>query len=295
MRVLLLVALASIAVAGSVAPAIVPSLPCLFIAGNRDSIWHYKYNLAVFMNKYVAARSCGAALAHSVMHGAARPRSGVGYQLLTDSGQLLWQFSVCEALDAGNTTCWQANVTRDITMTGCLAGRVATGDNSTANATTYDSPSNNTVLGVLTGMTFEPLAIGLGKGVRVVYPRRAGNVSEGFAIDLVCNPLEGAIEFLGNTTDGIYLFHWETFAACPSYGTGLSLGTILLVLAPVLAAVYLLAGVAYKSYVQGVRGWERLPHISLWLSLPGLVWDGMQFTWACITCRRNDRRFAVLG
>ncbi|KNC55432.1 uncharacterized protein AMSG_11094 [Thecamonas trahens ATCC 50062] len=70
-------------------------------------------------------------------------------------------------------------------------------------------------------------------------------------------------------------FSYDGYAAC----SGLSLGSIILIIALVLSVVYLIAGMAwqYKKGERGVVG--LLPHKSFWASIPGLIKDGCAFTY----------------
>ena len=61
----------------------------------------------------------------------------------------------------------------------------------------------------------------------------------------------------------------------------LSIGSILLIIALVVAIVYLLAGVVIQSTVRKAEGSDRIPNVSFWSLLPGLVRDGFKFTFSC--------------
>ncbi|XP_078573446.1 uncharacterized protein LOC144860179 [Branchiostoma floridae x Branchiostoma japonicum] len=63
-------------------------------------------------------------------------------------------------------------------------------------------------------------------------------------------------------------------ASCASAGSGLSGGTVLIIIFIVLVSVYLIAGVLYMSFVRNATGMERIPNIGFWRDLPALVKDG---------------------
>lgn len=60
--------------------------------------------------------------------------------------------------------------------------------------------------------------------------------------------------------------------------SGLSGGSILLIILFPGFFVYLLAGCVYKSKTQGTTGLESTPNIDFWRELPGLVKEGIAFT-----------------
>ncbi|KNC47220.1 uncharacterized protein AMSG_03648 [Thecamonas trahens ATCC 50062] len=64
---------------------------------------------------------------------------------------------------------------------------------------------------------------------------------------------------------------------------GLSLGSIILIIMLCLTIVYIGAGMAYNFQMKGLRGVEMFPNLGFWKSFPGLVKDGVLFTYAKIT------------
>ncbi|RUS70814.1 hypothetical protein EGW08_021421 [Elysia chlorotica] len=62
---------------------------------------------------------------------------------------------------------------------------------------------------------------------------------------------------------------------------GLSVGSVLLIIALVVVVVYLVGGVALQIGVRKAEGKERIPNLSFWTELPGLVVDGFRFTLSC--------------
>ena len=70
---------------------------------------------------------------------------------------------------------------------------------------------------------------------------------------------------------------------------GLSIGSILLIIVLVVVIVYLLAGVMVQSAVRKAEGRERIPNVSFWSLLPGLVRDGFKFTFSCGNPRATSK------
>ncbi|XP_020625282.1 uncharacterized protein LOC110062679 [Orbicella faveolata] len=75
----------------------------------------------------------------------------------------------------------------------------------------------------------------------------------------------------------------------PTGGSGLSTGSVLLIVFFVLLFVYLIAGLLYNKYRKGVQSLpEMVPNYSFWADFPFLVKDGCVFTFqgmaAC--CKR---------
>lgn len=64
----------------------------------------------------------------------------------------------------------------------------------------------------------------------------------------------------------------------PGESSGLSFGSILLIILFPGFFVYLAAGCLYKSKTQGTSGMESCPNIDFWRDLPGLVKEGIAFT-----------------
>ena len=62
---------------------------------------------------------------------------------------------------------------------------------------------------------------------------------------------------------------------------GLSIGSIVLIIVLVVVIVYLLVGLVVQSAVRKAKDRERIPNVSFWSLLPGLVRDGFKFTFSC--------------
>ncbi|XP_077382474.1 cation-dependent mannose-6-phosphate receptor [Festucalex cinctus] len=81
-----------------------------------------------------------------------------------------------------------------------------------------------------------------------------------------------------------YLFKLETSAVCPPLEHKLSTGSILLIVAICLLAVYLVVGFLYQRLVVGAKGMEQFPNYAFWAEVGNLSADGCDFV-----CRSRDR------
>jgi len=71
--------------------------------------------------------------------------------------------------------------------------------------------------------------------------------------------------------------------AGPSGGsTGLSGGSVFLIILVVVVPLYIAGGCLYKNRKLGTTGKESCPNIDVWSQIPGLVMDGCRFTWMMI-------------
>lgn len=76
-----------------------------------------------------------------------------------------------------------------------------------------------------------------------------------------------------------YTIMFESAAACPASGGGGS-GKMFLILLLAATAVYCGGGIAYNKYRAQKQGMEMIPQLEFWQQLPGLVKDGVAFSWA---------------
>ena len=69
--------------------------------------------------------------------------------------------------------------------------------------------------------------------------------------------------------------------------SGLSTGSVLLLIFFLGSFVVFGAGATYKSKVSGLRGKELIIAREFWAALPALVWDGALFTWSQLQSLRG--------
>ena len=67
--------------------------------------------------------------------------------------------------------------------------------------------------------------------------------------------------------------------ACPHMPQPLSWGWWFIILSGVATLAYFGGGTAYNARVRGEEGMDVIPHWQYWQMLPGLVKDGMSFSW----------------
>jgi hypothetical protein len=74
-----------------------------------------------------------------------------------------------------------------------------------------------------------------------------------------------------------------TAAGCPvsSSAKPLSGGSIFLIVLVCVAIFYPLIGCVYNRHTKGTVGFESCPNLEMWRALPGLVRDGVIFTFRC--------------
>ncbi|XP_071945762.1 cation-dependent mannose-6-phosphate receptor-like [Antedon mediterranea] len=76
------------------------------------------------------------------------------------------------------------------------------------------------------------------------------------------------------TEDCYYLFEITSSVACSNINSGLSTGTILIILFICICFVYLSGGFIYQRFFIGAKGSEQFPNISFWKDFGNLVADG---------------------
>ncbi|XP_033762957.1 uncharacterized protein LOC117344335 [Pecten maximus] len=74
----------------------------------------------------------------------------------------------------------------------------------------------------------------------------------------------------------VYVFVYSTPNACLK-PLGLSAGSVLIIIFVCLLAIYLVGGVLFNKIKKGNSGKDLIPQRQLWVSLPGLVKDGVFF------------------
>ncbi|KAL4222888.1 hypothetical protein ACF0H5_018928 [Mactra antiquata] len=127
-----------------------------------------------------------------------------------------------------------------------------------------------------------------GQNVKALYTSQDGVRQT--TVTLVCDPVQTSplLTVAGETTTTQYSFTLTASAACPvSYSTGLSAGSVLLIVFFSLAAGYLLFGGAYMKVKEGANGKDIIPNITFWSTLPGLIKDGCALVMGVI-CRKRS-------
>ncbi|XP_061633495.1 cation-dependent mannose-6-phosphate receptor [Phyllopteryx taeniolatus] len=84
-----------------------------------------------------------------------------------------------------------------------------------------------------------------------------------------------------------YQFKLESSAVCPPLEYKLSAGSIVLIVAFCLVAVYLIGGFLYQRLIVGAKGVEQFPNYAFWADVGNLSADGCDFV-----CRSRDREEA---
>lgn len=96
--------------------------------------------------------------------------------------------------------------------------------------------------------------------------------------------LEVVLEDRERQEDCFYLFELDSSAVCPVIESRLSAGSIILIIAVCLLAVYLIGGFLYQRLVVGAKGMEQFPNYSFWVEVGNLTADGCDFV-----CRSKNR------
>jgi len=93
-------------------------------------------------------------------------------------------------------------------------------------------------------------------------------------------------------------FQLPSPAACPHpANSGLSGGSIFIAVVLCSAVIYVVGGLIYGTVVQKREGIEAFPHINFWRTLPGLVKDGVRFTFfeRCGTAKKSGYQTVTEG
>jgi hypothetical protein len=121
-----------------------------------------------------------------------------------------------------------------------------------------------------------------GAGVTIFYvspPGEEDNSVRKGTVTIKCNPAATKplkIDIHNPTNVNDYSIEFESAAACPK--TGLSGGSIFLIIVIPGLAIYFFGGMLYLGVIKGYRGKELIPNLEFWLTIPGLVQDGVTFT-----------------
>ncbi|OWF54299.1 uncharacterized protein LOC110445309 [Mizuhopecten yessoensis] len=116
----------------------------------------------------------------------------------------------------------------------------------------------------------------LGEVLTVTY--LAADNARSTTVILQCDPTEDFLPVgeIQSSTPPVYVFVYSSPNACfkPS---GLSAGSVLLIIFICLIAVYLIGGVLFNKLKRGNSGKDLIPQRQLWVSLPGMIKDGVFF------------------
>jgi len=180
------------------------------------------------------------------------------------------------------------NICRPVLVTQC-----GTSDGGIAACQQWDSNLGKAILGLGNTVIYSALPTA-DKGVVAQYSQ--GAAGRQFELSFWCTPHTGlgSPVFQVEQPPNYYRFDWETEYACPlgfqppnsGGGKKLSIGSILLIVLLVLVVIYISAGITYNRIRKQKSGFELIPNVDLWTSLPGLVKDGVFFI-ISKTCRRN--------
>lgn len=96
--------------------------------------------------------------------------------------------------------------------------------------------------------------------------------------------LEVVVEDREREHDCFYLFEMDSSAVCPAIESRLSAGSIILIIAFCLLAVYLIGGFLYQRLIVGAKGMEQFPNYAFWVEVGNMTADGCDFV-----CRSKNR------
>uniref|UniRef100_A0A3P8X3I4 Cation-dependent mannose-6-phosphate receptor n=2 Tax=Cynoglossus semilaevis TaxID=244447 RepID=A0A3P8X3I4_CYNSE len=96
--------------------------------------------------------------------------------------------------------------------------------------------------------------------------------------------LEVLLEERERQQDCFYLFKLESSSICPALPSGLSTGSILLIIMICFLAIYLVGGFLYQRLIVGAKGVEQFPNHNFWVEVGNLSADGCDFV-----CRSRSR------
>ncbi|EDV26658.1 uncharacterized protein TRIADDRAFT_63795 [Trichoplax adhaerens] len=147
---------------------------------------------------------------------------------------------------------------------------------------TLKSPSQYVPIGLPSPVTYQ---VNTQKNVQFVYKHLYEQKLRTFTLTLVCNKTATKPVFEALANNGAnYFAELSTICACPngcpSGPGGLSGGSVLLIIFFVLLSVYFIGGIIFMKYVRNAEGFEAIPNVSFWSSLPSLIKEGFAFTFS---------------
>ncbi|BFY98710.1 hypothetical protein BsWGS_01750 [Bradybaena similaris] len=87
-----------------------------------------------------------------------------------------------------------------------------------------------------------------------------------------------------NPLNTFYL-NFTSQACCPVSGhhsqSSISIGSLIIIIFFTLLVLYIVLGTVFQVSVMKAQGRERIPNVSLWSTIPGLIRDGFLFTFTC--------------
>ncbi|XP_069111001.1 cation-dependent mannose-6-phosphate receptor-like [Argopecten irradians] len=94
-------------------------------------------------------------------------------------------------------------------------------------------------------------------------------------VSVVCSDEEASFVHISNPNLTTYSFQLKTKYACKP--SGLSPGSVMLIIFFVLLLVYIIGGILFMRYVRKAQGVEMIPNREMWAELPLLIKDGILF------------------
>jgi len=149
------------------------------------------------------------------------------------------------------------------------------------------SAGGKAAMGTASTLQFQPATAPGFQNYGVTAEFLQGDLDRRMEIDFKCDPNAGvgAPVFQNEAPTHHYNFLWVSQFACPVAGGGLSPGSIMLIILACLVVIYLVAGILFNKFKRGLNGIEMVPNVEFWISIPGLVKDGVMFLVNKITRR----------
>lgn len=146
-----------------------------------------------------------------------------------------------------------------------------------------------------------------GKGVQVKFTNGDASgcsTNRATTVQLTCDSSAGSLVSVTETSTCNYMAVFKTSAACPPGFTpgggpvsGLSGGSIFLIVFFVSSFLYFSVGCVYKRQKLGVTDWkESIPNYDFWSELPSLCKDGCVYTWTKLRglCNKGDANYSSI-
>jgi len=166
--------------------------------------------------------------------------------------------------------------------------------------------NNNYYLGLTSAASIAPLATAGQLGMQVTFMNGQGDTTKRkTVVSFICDcTTRAALSYISEDPSLVYNFNFRSFIACPTNqpcaptppppgpppgppgspssaeSEGIGGGTIFIIVLICLAAVYLVAGVAFNHFAKHNAGLELIPNLSFWADLPSLVKDGCLYIWS---------------